>query len=106
MAASKSPTERTLKELKEQGYTCAIVEKWNPHARIRQDLFGFIDVLAIKRDETLAVQCTSSGVAERIRKIQESEYLPKVREAGWRVQVWGWTKNSKGRYVLRVEDIS
>jgi hypothetical protein len=43
---------------------------------------GLIDVLAIKRDETLAVQCTSSGVAERIRKIQESEYLPKVREAG------------------------
>lgn len=101
-----TPTQRTLEVLREEGYTCAIVERWNPHARIRQDLFGFIDILAIKRDETLAVQCTSTGVASRIKKIMESDYLPKVREAGWKIQVWGWRKNSKNRYVLRRENIS
>jgi hypothetical protein len=85
--AKDSPTSRTLEVLREQGYTVAIVEKWNPHVRIRQDLFGFIDILAIKRDETLAVQATASGVSERIKKIMASEFLPKVREAGWKIQV-------------------
>lgn len=101
-----TPTQRSLAYLREQGYTVAITEKWNPHARIRQDLFGFIDLLAIRKGETLAVQVTSTGVSSRIKKIMESDYLPKVRDAGWRIIVHGWRKNSKGRYVLRVEDIS
>ena len=105
--AKESPTSRTLAVLREQGYIVAIVEKWNPHARIRQDLFGFIDILAIKRDETLAVQATASGVSDRIKKIMASELLPKVREAGWKIQVWGSRKSTKtGKYVLRIEDIS
>ena len=101
-----TPTQRSLAYLREEGYTVAIVERWNPHARIRQDLFGFIDLLAIRKDETLAVQVTSTGVSSRIKKIMESDFLPKVRDAGWRIIVHGWRKNSKGRYVLRVEDIS
>ena len=101
-----TPTQRSLALLREEGYTVAIVEKWNPHVRIRQDLFGFIDLLAIRKGETLAVQRTSTGVSSRIKKIMESNYLPKVRDAGWRIVVHGWRKNSKGRYVLRVEDIS
>ena len=93
--------------MREQGYTVAVVEKWNPHARIRQDLFGFIDILAIKRGETLAVQATAAGVSARLKKITESELLPKVREAGWTIQIWGWTKSAKtGKYVLRIIDIS
>jgi len=84
-----------------------VVEKWNPHARIRQDLFGFIDILAIKRGETLAVQATAAGVSARLKKINDSELLPKVREAGWTIQIWGWTKSAKtGKYVLRIIDIS
>lgn len=105
--AKQSPTSRSIEVLKEQGYTVAIVERWNPHARIRQDLFGFIDILAIRRDETLAVQATASGVSDRIKKIMASELLPKVREAGWKIQVWGWRKSAKtNKYVLRIEDIS
>ena len=106
MASSLTPTQRTLAYLREQGYLCAIVEKWNPHVKIRQDLFGFIDILAIKKDETLAVQCTSTGVAARVKKIQESEYLSMLREAGWKIYVIGWSKNSKGKYVMRLLDIS
>jgi hypothetical protein len=105
--AKESPTSRTLEVLREQGYTVAVVEKWNPHARIRQDLFGFIDILAIKREETLAVQATAAGVSARLKKITESELLPKVREAGWTIQIWSWTKSAKtGKYVLRIIDIS
>lgn len=105
--AKDSPTSRSLAVLRELGYTVAVVERWNPHARIRQDLFGFIDILAIKRDETLAIQATASGVSDRIKKIMSSELLPKVREAGWKIQVWGWRKSLKTKtYVLRIEDIS
>jgi hypothetical protein len=101
-----TPTQRTLEYLRGEGYTCAVVEHWNSWARIRQDLFGFIDILAIKKNETLAVQCTSTGVAARVKKIQESEYLSRVREAGWKIYVIGWSKNSKGKYVMRLLDIS
>jgi len=104
--ATKSPTQRSLEYLREQGYHCEIVEKWNPWRKIRQDLWGWCDILAIRRDEVLAVQVTASGVAARIKKIQESDTVAKVREAGIRVVVHGWTKRANGRYALRVEDIS
>jgi hypothetical protein len=104
--SSKSPTQRSLEYLREQGYHCEIVEKWNPWRRIRQDLWGWCDILAIRRDEVLAVQVTSSGVAARIKKIQESDTVLRVREAGIRVEVHGWTKRANGKYALRVEDIS
>lgn len=102
----KSPTQRSLEYLREQGYHCEIVEKWNPWRKIRQDLWGWCDILAIRRDEVLAVQVTASGVSARIKKIQESDTVAKVREAGIRVEVHGWTKRANGRYALRVEDIS
>ena len=102
-----SPTSRSLEVLREQGYTVEVVEKWNSFTKTRKDLFDFIDILAIKRDETLAVQATASGVSARLKKIMASELLPKVREAGWKIQVWGWRKSAKtNKYVLRIEDIS
>jgi len=104
--AKSSPTQRSLEYLRKQGYFCAIVEKWNSFTKQRQDLWGWCDILAIRENEVLAVQVTSTGVAERIKKIQESPTVALVRKAGIRIEVHGWRKNVKGRYVLRVEDIS
>ena len=104
--AKSSPTQRSLEYLREQGYFCAIVEKWNSFTKQRQDLWGWCDILAIRENEVLAVQVTSTGVAERIKKIQESPTVALVRKAGIRIEVHGWRKNVKGRYVVRVEDIS
>jgi len=102
-----TPTQRTLAELRKRGYTAAVVEKWNPHARIRQDLFGFIDVLALRGAETLAVQTTSaSNMSARVRKIADADAISAVRDAGWSIVVHGWRKNSKGRWVLREVDVS
>ena len=102
-----TPTQRSLAKLRADGWTTAIVEHWNAHARVRQDLFGFIDILALRDGETLAVQATSgSNVAARVAKIAESETAPIVRKAGWRIEVWGWRKNAAGKHVLRVEDVS
>jgi len=86
-----SPAELTLRDLRNQGYRAQVVEKWNPHARVRQDLFGIIDVLAIGRNETIAVQSTTKhNLKARIKKIAESESIGDIREAGWTVLVHGW----------------
>lgn len=105
--AKTSPTQRSLAVLREQGYTVAIVEHWNPFARIRQDLFGFIDLLALKDGETLAVQTTSySNMSARVKKIAEHELVSVVRKANWKIVVHGWKKDSKGKWVLREVDVS
>jgi len=101
-----SPTQRSLKYLRDEGYLVAIVEHWQPFARIRKDLWGWADLLAIKRGEVLAVQVTSEGVASRVAKVTISETIGRVREAGIRVEVHGWRKNAKGRYIQRVVDLS
>jgi len=101
-----TPTQRSLKYLRDEGYLVAIVEHWQPFARIRKDLWGWADLLAIKRGEVLAVQVTSEGVANRVAKVTNSETIGRVREAGIRVEVHGWRKNSKGRYIQRVVDLS
>jgi hypothetical protein len=99
----KQPTQRTLEHMRELGYVCAIVEKWNPHARIRQDMFGFIDVLCVKGEDIVGVQaCSGAGgdSAERVRKITEHANWPLICEA-IRVVVQSWRKNAAGRWVLR-----
>ena len=104
---SKSPTQLTLERLRADGYTAQVVEVWNPHARIRQDLFGFVDVLAVRGNETLAVQATSvNNVPSRVTKIADSPLVAAVRDAGWSIHVWGWAKKS-GRWTLaRDVDVS
>jgi len=100
-----SPTQRSLAVLRERYPLVQVVERWNPHARVRQDLFGIIDVVAVG-DEIVAVQATSaSNVSKRIAKITESAALPILRKAGIRVLVHGWAKR-KGRWTLREVDLS
>ena len=102
-----SPTQRSLKHLREAGYHVEIVEHYNFFTKRRHDLFGFADLLAIRDDEILLVQVTSgSNVSARVRKIAESEHIDKVRKAGFTVCVHGWRKNAAKEYVLRVVDLS
>jgi hypothetical protein len=95
-----SPTQRSLKYLREQGYLAEVVERWNAFARIRQDLFGCIDILALREGETLAVQTTSwAHVPDRARKVRANPGLPAMQAAGWRIEVHGW-KGLQLRKVL------
>lgn len=101
-----SPTQRTLQHLRKAGYPLVqVVEKWNPHARVRQDLFGIIDVLAVGPDGILAVQCTSAdNVPSRLTKLRASAALEVLKSAGIAVHVHGWRKRrASGRWVLREE---
>ncbi len=67
-----SPTQRSLALLKDEGWTVAVVEKWNMHVKIRQDLLGFADLLAIHPDRgVLLVQaCALSSHAARLGKVR------------------------------------
>jgi vacuolar-type H+-ATPase subunit F/Vma7 len=98
-----SPTQRTLKHLRDSGYRAEVVERWNPHARIRQDLFTIIDVLALSETEVVAVQTTSaSNMKARINKISEADILPLLLKLEWRVIVHGWKKNKQtNRWELK-----
>jgi hypothetical protein len=105
-----SPTQRTLKHLRAMGCELvAVTERWNPHAKIRQDLFGIIDVLAIKGEDIIAVQATGGdggNVAARVTKMAESDALPHLLRAGIKVYVHGWRKNAAGKWVLREVELS
>lgn len=103
----KSPTQRSLVEMRKRGYLCQVVERWNSFAKVRVDLFGFIDLLCIREGEVVGVQSTSGdNVSKRVTKITEHEHVGAVRKANIRILVHGWRKNSKGHYVLREVDCS
>jgi len=108
-----TPTQRTLQELRRRGYVAQVVERWNAFAKIRQDLFGFIDIVAVKSNENgvLGVQATSTGnVPSRIQKASLSPNLSVWLQAGNRFAVWGWAKRgAKGKrkvYQLREEVVT
>ena len=101
-----SPTQRSLKLLRDRGYLAEVVEKWIPGANIRKDLWGWCDVVGVKRGETVAVQATSAGnVSARVKKIADSETVGRVREAGWRIVVMGWVKRNN-RWTCVERDVS
>jgi hypothetical protein len=74
-----SPTSRTNKLFRSEGYICQIVERWNPHSRTRLDLFGGIDIVCVKQGEpgVIGIQATSqSNVGKqllRVRKVMHAE---------------------------------
>lgn len=104
---SYTPTQLTLRHLRDNGWTAEVVEHWNSFAGIRQDLFGIIDVIALNGLETLGVQTTTaSNVPARIRKIADSPNIAAIREAGWTIRVHGWAKINNRWVLKRDEDIS
>lgn len=102
-----SPMQRSLKKLRDDGWTCAIVEHWHAFSHKRVDLFGILDILCVRGAETMGVQTTSGDhVAERVRKIADSENTPHLREANWVLLVHGWRKSAAGKWVCREVDCS
>jgi hypothetical protein len=104
-----SPTQLSLRYLRAQGYTVAVVEHWNPFAQKRQDLFNFIDLLALKPGEIVAIQTTTRpNLSARHQKIQAEPFARAWLAAGGRIHLHGWQKNKKSlRYeLLEKEEIS
>lgn len=94
--ASKSPTQRTLEVLRRTGFTVGVVEKWNKFAKVRQDLFGCIDIVACDGEKTVGVQaCAASSQAARRTKIVNEPRALVWLKSGNRLFVHGWRKSAK-----------
>ncbi len=103
MPKSKTtPTARTLAELRRLGYLAEVVERRLPRCFITKDLFGIIDVLAIREGEVLGVQCTSgSNLAARVTKALATPELRNWFAAGCAFEACGWRKSVRsGRWEL------
>lgn len=99
-----SPTQLSLRMLRADGWTAEVVEQNVPHARTKRDLFGFVDIVAIRGTATLAVQTTSaSNVNARLNKIAASPHVVAVTDAGWRLVVHGWRPDGRLREVVVLE---
>lgn len=128
MAKAKvNHTARTMEWLRKDGWTVAPVERKAPmpagivmdkrahrermafFLTVTIDLFGGIDLLAIRGAETLGLQVTSDSGgnhAARRKKIFANPEMRRWLEGGTRrLEVWSWKKVGH-RWQPRVEPIS
>ncbi len=113
-----SPTQLTLAYLRKAGYRPRVVEHWNAHAGIRQDLYGYVDVLALGHGSVLFVQTTTAhNMTDRWRKItgkaqpaddkalrrtlRMRDDVLAALDAGVSIEVHGWQKHDRKRPLVR-----
>lgn len=105
-----SPTQLSLRYMRKQNYKTGIVEHWNSFAHIRQDLFGWIDIVCVGNGKIVGIQTTSrSNMEARRKKARGNAALKMWLDAGGLLYIHGWAK-VKGRYepaihVLCSDDI-
>ena len=100
-----TPSARAMKDLRDLGYVPWVVET-RITSFLKRDLFNCIDILALRGNETLAVQVTSgSNHADRMTKVRASEYLALMLGAGWQVEVWSYRVKGKAA-ILRREAVA
>ena len=102
-----TPTQLSLKLLKKEGYTAQVVESWVPVAHVRRDLFGIIDILAIKPGVfgVLGIQCTSfSNMGARLKKAGVNKHLLTWYKTGNNFEVWGSHKVD-GKWVIEKKEL-
>lgn len=102
----ESYLERSMKVLKRHGFMVQKVETFNQFGNVRQDLFGFIDILAIHPSYgTVGVQvCGPGDFAEHMDKLLGSrrEALMLWLLAGNKAVLVGWRKLKASGWTARV----
>ena len=112
-----TPTQRTLKVMKELGRISGMVEHFNPHVGefgIRQDLFGFIDIICIDPQQGIvAIQSCGQDYGGHVKKLTiERKEIVKLWLKHAPLELWGWRKVKKKRggkqmiYKPRVADFA
>ena len=100
-----SPTARTLSLLREREWPADIVERWVPGKKIRKDLFGCFDIVALDTQPgVIGIQVTSDNggnVSARTLKIKRSPLAIAWLAAGNRIVVHGWGKRGKAGTIKR-----
>lgn len=94
-----TPTQRTMRELRNQGRKCAIVEKFNTFVGkygIRQDLFGIIDIIALDPQRgVIGVQSCGQDFSGHWKKItieHNQDAYDWLTTPGAKLELWGWRK--------------
>lgn len=96
-----SPTQRTLRAMREQGRIVDTCEKWVrapylPGGGFRKDLFGFLDLIVLDPDRGIVgVQSCGQSFKAHIDKIMDSECTENVIEwlrskSNPYLELWGW----------------
>ncbi len=105
-----TPTQRTLRELRQQGRRCAIVEKWNQHVGprgVRQDLFGILDIVSLDPERgVVGVQSCGNSFSAHFHKLTEDradECIDWLRTPGTVLELWAWrrVKLKRGGKAMR-----
>ncbi len=114
-----SPTQRSLKYLRDGGWKVAVVEKWVPSSPagfngplITRDVWNWGDLLAVHPQHTgaaLVQTTTGSNAAARATKARGNADLIAWLAAGNRLILHGWRK-LKGRWQvaecdIKIEDV-
>ena len=91
-----TPTQRTLKALRDQGMIAGIVERWIPRINIRRDLFNIIDIIALHPVRgVVGVQSTGQAFAGHMTKMtkdKREECMAWLKTPGTALELWGWRK--------------
>ena len=89
-----TPTQRSKAYLEKAGYSVAIVEHWNSWCKIRQDLWGFADLLAFRPGVPMMLvqTTTASNLAARRTKLLHNQYAKRWVQAGGEVVLHAWAR--------------
>lgn len=88
----KSTSQLSLDWAIEQGYRAERVDRRDRRSGHSHDLFGVVDVLAIKPGETLAIQaCLGDGdLGKHKRALAASEDSVRILDANWEFEIHSW----------------
>lgn len=100
-----TPTQRTLKALREDGFLADIVERYisfggpgssSPSRNgVRKDLFGIFDILACAPGKgIIGIQCFSTDWTGHYRTLLEEKREECLfwLNSGGQIEMWGWRK--------------
>jgi hypothetical protein len=101
-----SPIARTLKRLRQLGFTADGCERFIAAVQRKRDLLGVGDVIACKAGEPpLLVQATSlPHVGDRLKRCTARPELRAWLAAGGRFAVWGWYLRG-GRWEVKEVEV-
>jgi hypothetical protein len=91
----RSPTEHTLNYLKKIRAEARVVERWNPWAKRRHDLWG-ADILARQGMKLLAIQSTSGAHhADHVKTACANPDVQNWLVCGVAFEIWSWSRQGK-----------
>ena len=113
-----SPTQRTLKYMRDRGCMCGVVERFNPYGGaivkgkrvgIRIDLFNIIDIICLDHSRgVLGIQACGQSHAAHYRKLteekrEESIFWLKTPRTSLFIYAWRKVKVKRGMKAIRWE---